>query len=117
MLQIHLTQEDQILITYPDGQVIPIPLQELQRLRQILIHDRDRQRPIDKLLTFRREFQAAFTHDDIVKKGAEMRTKHEKDELKRTANRKEKEKAARLRRVAKRDRLQAANELLAIVGL
>ena len=120
MLQLQLNTDDQIIVTYPDGQQIPIPLHEIQRLRQALIYDRDRAKPIDKMLTFRKNFQAAFTHDDIVKKGAEVRRKHEKqkeDELLKTALRKEREKKLRLKRVEQRDRLKAANELLSVIGL
>ena len=120
MLQLQLTADDQIIVTYPDGQQIPIPLFEIGRLKQALIHDRDRAKPIDKLLTFRKTFQAAFTHEDVLKKGAEVRRKHEKqkeDELQKTALRKEREKKQRMKRVEQRDRLAAANELLSIIGL
>lgn len=115
-LSITLSPDDTILITYPDGQQIPIPLAEISRLAVILRSQRDRARPVDRLLLMRREFQAAFTPQDITTKGKEVRKKHE-DELSRTALRKEREKRARLKRVEKRDKVKEAEKLLALVGL
>lgn len=111
-----ITDDDQIIVEYPDGQQIPVPSAEPSRLLTILRTQRERARPVDKLLLFRREFQAAFTHEDIVAKGKEVRKRHE-DELTKTALRKEREKKARLKRIAARDKLKQANELLALVGL
>jgi hypothetical protein len=114
-LKIWLVNET-VQVEYPDGQQIPIPLSEIQRLTTILRTQAARDIPVDGLLKFRHEFRAAFTHQDIVKKGAQVRKSHE-DELSRTALRKEKEKRQRLKRVEKRDKLKQANELLSLIGL
>lgn len=105
-----------ITIRYPDGQQIPIPAAEPGRIITILRSQENKARPVDKLLLYRREFQAAFKHEDVVKKGAEVRKKHE-DALTRTALRKEKEKAQRMKRIEQMDKVKAAEELLALVGL
>lgn len=108
--------DETITVCYPDGQQIPIPATEPSRIVSILRSQAARARPVDKLLLMRREFQAAFQHADIVKKGAEVRKKHE-DALTKTALRKEKEKAQRIKRMEKREKVKQAEELLAIVGL
>lgn len=105
-----------ITVEYPDGQQIPLPIAELSRLATILRTQEARARPVDKMLLFRREFQAAFTHPDIVAKGAEIRKKHD-DALTKTALRKEKEKELRLKRIKKREEREEAEKLLALVGL
>ena len=108
-LSMRLTADDTIIVTYPDGQQIAIPGNEPGRILTILRSQRDREQRIDKLLAFRRDFQAAFTRDDVIVAGKQVRKNHE--------DREEREKRARLKRVAQRDRLKQANELLAIVGL
>lgn len=115
-IQLWLTPDDQIMVAYPDGQQIPIPAAETGRVLTILRSQANKARPVDKLLTFRREFQAAFNHPDIVAKGAKIRKAHE-DALMKTALRKEKEKEQRIKRIKKREKLAQANELLALVGL
>ena len=104
-LSMRLTADDTIIVTYPDGQQIAIPGNEPGRILTILRSQRDREQPVDKLLAF----QAAFTRDDVIVAGKQVRKNHE--------DRKEREKRARLKRIAQRDRLKQANELLAIVGL
>lgn len=111
-----LTADDQVMIAYPDGQQIPIPALEPARIVAILRHQAATAERVDKLLMFRREFQAAFNHEDVVKKGAQVRQKHE-DQLTKTALRKERERKQRLARAEKREKVKRAEELLAICGL
>lgn len=109
--------EETIMVEYPDGQQIPLPLAEINRLATILRSQANKAKPVENLLAFRRrEFQAAFSHPDIVAKGQEIRKRHD-DELTKTALRKEKEKELRLKRIKKRVEREEAEKLLALVGL
>jgi hypothetical protein len=115
-ITLYLTPDDQIMVCYPDGQQIPIPASEPSRIISILRSQHAKTLKVDRMLAFRREFQVAFTHEDVIAKGKQVRAKHE-DALTKTALRKEREKKQRLARVEKRDKVKAAEELLALVGL
>jgi len=93
--------DDQIMIAYPDGQLIPIPT-DPQRLITILRAQEARARPVKKLLVYPTTYP-------LSPRPAEKAEKR--------AAKLEAEKRARMKRIEKRDRAAADNELLNMLGL
>lgn len=113
-IQLWLTADDQIMVCYPDGQQIAVPVFEPQRLVTILRTVKPREAP-DKWLA-ERKFVAAFSEDAVKKAGTARRIEAAKA-AEREQEKKEREKRARLKRADKARKLKEANELLAVCGL
>jgi len=95
--------DDQIMVAYLDGQLIPIPA-DPQRLITILRAQEARARPVKKLLVYPTTYPLSPrpVEDNKAAKRAEKL---------------EAEKRARMKRIEKRDRAAADNELLNMLGL
>lgn len=106
-LSLWITEDDTIIVQYPDNQQIAIPGLEVSRLLSILRSQRPR--PRERLLTFNWAQAWGPDYKEAKARGVEQRAK--------LAEREEREKRARLKRVAKRDAVKEADKILAIVGL